>query len=46
MIKVEDIPQIIAWADKEANPLYPVPVIWGYNDFERLINTLRTAKWD
>ncbi|MCQ2401098.1 MAG: iron-containing alcohol dehydrogenase [Lachnospiraceae bacterium] len=43
MIKDEDIPQIIAWADKEANPLYPVPVIWGYNDFERLINTLRTA---
>lgn len=45
MIKDEDIPQIIAWADKEANPLYPVPVLWGYSDFERLINTLRTAEY-
>jgi len=45
VIKDEDIPQIIAWATKEANPLYPVPVIWGYGDFERLINTLRTATY-
>ena len=45
MIKDEDIPQIIKWADKEANPLYPVPVVWGKADFERLINTLRTAKY-
>lgn len=39
-IKEEDIPQIIAWADKEANPLYPVPVIWGEEDFRRLLRTL------
>ena len=25
MIRNEDIPQMIAWAKKEANPLYPVP---------------------
>ncbi len=45
MIKDEDIPQIIAWAEKEANPLYPVPVIWQKKDFEKLIHTLRTAKY-
>lgn len=43
-IKDEDIPQIIAWAKKEANPLYPVPVVWGDEDFKRLIQTLRTAQ--
>ena len=42
-IKEEDIPQMIKWADKEANPLYPVPVIWENDDFEKLIATLRTA---
>ena len=42
-IKDEDIPQIIKWASKEANPLYPVPVIWGEEDFKRLIQTLRTC---
>ncbi|MBR3644258.1 MAG: iron-containing alcohol dehydrogenase, partial [Parasporobacterium sp.] len=41
--KEEDIPQIIRWADKEANPLYPVPVIWDSKDFEKLIGTLRNA---
>ena len=46
MIKDEDIPQIITWADKEANPLYPVPVIWQREDFEKLIRTLRTAKYN
>ena len=45
-IKDEDIDQIIAWADKEANPLYPVPVIWGKDDFRRQINTIRTAKYE
>ena len=39
-IKNEDIPQIIKWADKEANPLYPVPVIWDENDFKHLLQTL------
>lgn len=39
-IKQEDVDQIIKWADKEANPLYPVPVIWQYNDFKKLINNI------
>lgn len=40
VIKDEDIPQIVTWAMKEANPLYPVPVIWGREDFEKLITTV------
>ena len=36
----EDIPQIIRWADAEANPLYPVPEIWGEEEFRALIDTL------
>ena len=41
MIQEKDIDQIIAWAMKEANPLYPVPVIWNKPDFQKLIATLR-----
>ena len=40
-IRDEDIPQMIAWAKKEANPLYPVPVIWGEQDFRQLIASIR-----
>lgn len=40
-ICTEDIPQMIAWADSEANPLYPVPVVWMRPDFEQLIEQLR-----
>lgn len=42
-IKDEDISQIIEWAMKEANPLYPVPVIWNEKDFRILIETLKTC---
>lgn len=44
MIEDKDIPQIIAWAKKEANPLYPVPVIWQDDDLRRLIETIRVPK--
>lgn len=40
-IKQEDIKQIITWANKEANPLYPVPTIWDEKDFEKLINSIK-----
>ena len=41
VIRDEDIEQMITWAKKEANPLYPVPVIWGRKDFRRLIASIR-----
>lgn len=41
MIKDDDIEQMITWAKKEANPLYPVPVIWGCKDFKDLIESVR-----
>ncbi len=43
VIKDEDVPQIIEWAMKEANPLYPVPVVWDKAGFEKCINTIRNA---
>ena len=41
VIKDEDIDQMITWAKKEANPLYPVPVVWARKDFRRLIHSIR-----
>lgn len=41
MIKDNDVEQIITWAIAEANPLYPVPVIWKHDDFEKLIARVR-----
>lgn len=43
VIKDEDVPQIIEWAMKESNPLYPVPVVWDKADFEKCISTIRNA---
>ncbi len=37
-IKEEDIPQMVKWALAEANPVYPVPVIY---DEERCANVIR-----
>ena len=41
VVKEEDIDQMITWAKKEANPLYPVPVVWARKDFRRLIESIR-----
>lgn len=41
VIQDKDVPQIIKWAMKEGNPLYPVPVIWKKKDFKKLIDTIR-----
>ncbi len=41
VIRDADIPRMIAWAMKEANPLYPVPVIWDEADFENMIQKIR-----
>ena len=36
-IRREDVAKMAKWADKEANPLYPVPVIYDKKRFERVI---------
>ena len=35
-IKAEDIPAMARLADKEANPLYPVPTLWDNTELEAL----------
>ena len=35
-IKEEDIPGMALKADAESNPLYPVPVLWGPEELERV----------
>ena len=35
-IRPEDLPQMAVWAEAEANPVYPVPVIFGKEDFIRV----------
>jgi len=40
VIKPEDYDQIIAWATKEANPLYPTPVYWEKADFVKCLDTI------
>ena len=34
-IKTEDIPELARRADKEGNPLYPVPVLWNAKELEQ-----------
>lgn len=40
MLKEEDFDEIIFRANKEANPTYPVPVIWGKEGFRELLYKL------
>jgi alcohol dehydrogenase class IV len=40
-IKSEDIQQMIKWAGRESNPIYPVPVIYNKERFRRIIESLR-----
>ena len=42
-IKREDIPSMSRLADKEANPLYPVPVLWDSKELEAIYERV-TAK--
>ena len=41
MIQDKDIDLLITWANKEANPLYPVPVVWSRDDFRQFIESIR-----
>lgn len=40
-IQDKDIPQMIKWAMKEGNPIYPVPVLWHEPEFEKTIARIR-----
>ena len=40
-IKDEDIPQLSKYADKEANPLYPVPKLMNAKELSVFYNKLR-----
>lgn len=37
MIRREDVDQIVRWAQKEANPLYPVPEIWDKREMKEFV---------
>ena len=41
MIQPEDIDQIVAWASKEANPIYPVPVVFDKKELKKLVESMR-----
>ena len=41
-IKEEDIPQMITWALAEANPVYPVPVVYDRKRCEKVIRRIIT----
>jgi hypothetical protein len=40
VIKEENIPQMISWALAEANPVYPVPVIYDRERCEKVIRQI------
>ena len=43
-IREEDIPLMSKWASQEANPVYPVPVIYDEARFARLIERARRSR--
>lgn len=40
-IKEEDLEQIVEWAYKEGNPLYPTPVTWSKDEFRAFLQSLQ-----
>ena len=40
-IRTQDIPQMVTWALEEANPVYPVPVLYDASRCTRVIDTIR-----
>ena len=40
-IQEADIPQIVTWALAEANPNYPVPVVYNAARCRKVIDTIR-----
>ena len=43
-LRDEDIPSLAAYADKEANPLYPVPVLWNREKLQNIYFKLCTPQ--
>lgn len=41
MIQENDVDQMVEWVDKEANPVYPVPVIWNKAEIKAFIMSIR-----
>lgn len=41
-IKEADIPQMVTWALAEANPVYPVPVVYDRKRCEKVIRCIMT----
>lgn len=44
MIEEKDIPSLARTAEKEANPLYPVPVIMSRKEFEKMYLKIKNGK--
>lgn len=42
-IRTEDLPQMAAWAEAEANPVYPVPVVFDRQRFIKVIRRVMAA---
>ncbi len=40
-ISYEDIPLMAKYAEKEANPLYPVPVLWNAEELEKIYKEVK-----
>ena len=40
MLEPQDIDKIISWAHREANPLYPVPVVWTKKEFKQFLQKI------
>ena len=40
-IRDEDIPMLAHYADHEANPLYPVPVLWDQKKLEEIYHLVQ-----
>ena len=47
-IQEEDIPELAKTAEHEANPLYPVPVLWTRKQLEEVYFSLKNQEkeWD
>lgn len=43
-IRTEDIPRMAQFAAKEANPLYPVPVLWNARELERFYHEVSSER--